>query len=61
MHAYKLTGSDSIINLPLLGVLSGKSGSAASLFPAWEFAAGYTLVAILLFITPWINRKTPGI
>jgi len=61
MHSFKLTGTDSIINLPLIGIISGESMDAAALFPAWQFAAGYSLVGLLLLLTPWITRtETAG-
>ena len=56
MHSFKLTGSDSIINLPFLSIFSEGEFDAAQLFPAWEFAVGYLIVGTLLFITPWISR-----
>ncbi|MDA0346570.1 MAG: NCS2 family permease [Verrucomicrobia bacterium] len=58
MHSFKLTGSDSIIDLPVLSIFSENELDIASLFPAWEFAVGYLLVGTLLYITPWISK--PG-
>ena len=57
MHSYQLTGSDSIIHLPLIQLFSGNPPEFAALFPAWEYAAGYLFVAILLFVTPWITAR----
>jgi AGZA family xanthine/uracil permease-like MFS transporter len=57
MHSFRLTGTDSIINLPLIKILSGENLDTQGLFPAWEFAAGYLLVGILLLITPLITKS----
>ncbi len=56
MHSFRLTGTDSIINLPLVKILSDETLNAKGLIPAWEFAAGYVLVGVLLLITPWIAK-----
>lgn len=60
MHSYQLTGSDSIIHLPLIQLFSGNTADFAALFPAWEYAVGYLFVGMLLFATPWItSSKAP--
>ncbi|MDG2169843.1 MAG: hypothetical protein P8L44_18185, partial [Opitutales bacterium] len=59
MHSYQLTGNDSIIHLPLIQLFSGNTPELSALFPAWEYAAGYLLVAVLLFVTPWITTPEP--
>ena len=56
MHSYQLTGSDSIINLPIFQVFSGNSPDLITLFPAWEYAVGYGLVGLILLVTPLISR-----
>jgi adenine/guanine/hypoxanthine permease len=61
MHSFKLTGTDSVINLPILGIFSDNKPSLASLFPAWEYAVGYLLVGTLLLLTPFIsNAQSPN-
>jgi adenine/guanine/hypoxanthine permease len=60
MHSFKLTGTDSIINLPLIRIFSGESMNLAALFPAWQFAAGYLFVGCLLLVTPWITTRQAG-
>ena len=53
MHSWKLTGSDTVINLPLVDAVFSWSVPAgwASLFPAWPFALGYALLAGLLLVS----------
>ncbi|HWA88188.1 MAG TPA: hypothetical protein VG710_18315 [Opitutus sp.] len=60
MHAWKFTETDTVINVPLLDALVGGgpaasrlapaagAGGWAALFPAWPWAAGYGLFALLL-------------
>ena len=57
MHAFQLTGSDSVIDLALLRSLTDDSVSGISLFPGLEYAVGYSLVGLLLYIIPWIRRN----
>lgn len=57
MHSYQLTGTDSVINLPMLSLFSADQPSFASMFPAWEYAVGYLLVGILLLLTPIISKS----
>ena len=56
MHSFKLTGTDSIINLPLIELLTGGASDLSSIFPAWEYAVAYALVGIILLVTPWVTR-----
>ncbi|MBC2608137.1 NCS2 family permease [Pelagicoccus albus] len=56
MHSYRLTGSDSIIDLPLVQALVGNLEQGQSLFPAWEFALGYALMGITLLVTPYVAK-----
>ncbi|EDY85021.1 putative permease subfamily [Verrucomicrobiia bacterium DG1235] len=60
MHSFKLTGGDSIIDVPLLGILTGESLRGAGLFPAWEFAVGYVLMGLILWVTPWVSKAEEG-
>jgi AGZA family xanthine/uracil permease-like MFS transporter len=50
MHSWKFTASDTVIHLPLLDWLVRRDGFPgwAVLFPAWPYAAGYGLLALLL-------------
>ncbi|HVU17561.1 MAG TPA: hypothetical protein VHD32_11585 [Candidatus Didemnitutus sp.] len=50
MHAWKFSASDTVINVPLIDWLAqgGPAPGWVSLFPAWPFAAGYGLLALLL-------------
>ncbi|MBH54082.1 MAG: permease [Opitutaceae bacterium] len=57
MHAFQFTGTDTIINMPLIRRLTGETLSGIDLFPAWEFAVGYFLVGILLLAVPWIRTR----
>jgi AGZA family xanthine/uracil permease-like MFS transporter len=56
MHSFQLTGNDSIIHLPLIQLLSGDAPELSTLFPAWEYAVGYSLVGFILLLTPWVTR-----
>ena len=49
LHAFQFTSSDTLVDLPLLGLLGGGSNrDLATLFPAWRFALAYLLVALIL-------------
>jgi len=50
MHSWKFTASDTVIHVPLLDRLvgSGETSGWVALFPAWPFATGYALFALLL-------------
>lgn len=58
MHSYRLTGGDSIVDLPLLVALAGEPLSGEALFPAWEFAVGYLVMGLVLWVTPWVSRPS---
>lgn len=60
MHSYKLTGGDSIIDLPLLTLLSGSKSSDITLFPALDFAIGYAIMGLILLATPFVSRPATG-
>ncbi|MEI6105636.1 MAG: NCS2 family permease [Opitutae bacterium] len=55
MHSYALTGRDTVIDLPLLGWLSGQWTPGRSLFPAGGAALGYALAALLFLLSPAIT------
>jgi AGZA family xanthine/uracil permease-like MFS transporter len=46
MHSYALTGRDTVIDLPLLAMLSGEWREGRSIFPAGGAALGYALAGV---------------
>ena len=50
MHSWKFSASDTVISIPLLDVLGGHAQwkGWSALFPAWPYAVGYGLFALLL-------------
>jgi adenine/guanine/hypoxanthine permease len=54
MHAYALTGRDTVIDLPLLSWLTGQWTPGRSLFPAGAAAAGYALAAVIFLLAKFI-------
>jgi AGZA family xanthine/uracil permease-like MFS transporter len=61
MHAWKFSASDTVISVPLIDWLAG--GGAApgwgTLFPAWPFAAGYGLLALMLLAAHRWGQPAP--
>lgn len=55
MHSYALTGRDTVIDLPLLGLLSGQSLAGRALFPAGGAALGYALAAVVFLLARFIT------
>ncbi len=55
MHSYALTGRDTVIDLPLLGWLSGTWTPGRSLFPAGAAAVGYALAALVFLLAKYIT------
>lgn len=55
MHSYALTGRDTVIDLPLLAIISGQSLEGRSLFPAGGAALGYALAALIFLLAKFIT------
>ena len=55
MHAYALTGRDTVIDLPLLAWASGQWTPGRSLFPAGGAALGYALAALIFLLAKFIT------
>jgi len=55
MHSYALTGRDTVIDLPLLGWLSGQWTPGRSLFPAGGAALGYALAGVVFLLAKYIT------
>jgi AGZA family xanthine/uracil permease-like MFS transporter len=55
MHAYTLTGRDTVIDLPLLAWASGQWTPGRSLFPAGGAALGYALAALIFLLAKFIT------
>ena len=62
MHSWKFTPSDTVINVPLLDQLAARGAFPgwAALFPAWPYALGYSLVALLLLGAARWGRPDPS-
>jgi len=62
MHSWKFTPSDTVIHLPLLDRLVGAGGAPgwAALFPAWPYALGYGVFALLLLAAGRWGQPTGG-
>jgi AGZA family xanthine/uracil permease-like MFS transporter len=59
MHAYRFIPGDTVVNLPLLEIFSsGAPSSLKLLFPAWEWALGYALVAAVLLLASVLPSGT---
>jgi AGZA family xanthine/uracil permease-like MFS transporter len=60
MHSWKFTASDTVIHLPLLdwAVRRDAFPGWAELFPAWSYALGYGLMALLLLAAARWGRPT---
>jgi AGZA family xanthine/uracil permease-like MFS transporter len=60
MHSWKFTASDTVIHLPLVDWLAqrGAFPGWAALFPAWPYATGYGLFALLLLAAARWGRPT---
>ena len=60
MHSYRFTPGDTVVSLPLIELGSRRgTTSLAELFPAWEYALAYALVAVLLVVSARLRRE-PG-
>jgi AGZA family xanthine/uracil permease-like MFS transporter len=55
MHAYTLTGRDSVISLPLLDWLGGNWTPGQSLFPAGSIALGYASAALVFLAARYLT------
>lgn len=53
MHSWRFTPGDTVVHIPLLAL---ESASLSELFPAWEYAAAYGLVAVLLAAAHFLKR-----
>jgi len=62
MHSWKFTASDTVIHLPLLDwiVRPGAFPGWAALFPAWPYALGYSLLALLLLAAQRWGKPMAG-
>jgi AGZA family xanthine/uracil permease-like MFS transporter len=57
LHAFKFTPGDTLVDLPLLNLLTGGfKGQLTDLFPAWQFALAYALVALLLLAAHFLTE-----
>lgn len=55
MHAYTLTGRDTVISLPLLDWVNGTFKPGQPVFPAGGAALGYGLATLLFLLAPYLT------
>ena len=61
LHSYRFSDGDTLVNLPLLGLLDGSFvDDWSALFPAWPFTLAYLLVALVLFAVPRFTHPLSG-
>ena len=63
MHSWQFSASDTVISIPLLDLASGQASwnGWAALFPAWPYATGYGLFAVLLFAAARWGRPVDSV